>query len=283
MTRRVGRVIATPAVRERDAVSVANLPSPQIAGTTERMARRKRTPERSTLVRSMTPAFSRRQRGGDGSPDDADAPASSPETAAGAPEPSSSSTEPTVTEGKPLALASDAETQPIATRQDPPDLPDITPPDPRAEPWPDATPPPMAPVVASEPVRPRTSTVAMPVVADLGRPPEMPTTVAPPPLVLGEVENPTHMPGPRQIPAGAPDDPAPAPGAVPPGDSRSLRRDDEFALIYRVGTCVITRTGRLGTRGQWRVVEYPTSAAASNSYAKECSRFVSDGFSDYRE
>jgi hypothetical protein len=104
-----------------------------------------------------------------------------------------------------------------------------------------------------------------------------------PPLVLGAVENPAHMPGPLEIPGGNPDDRAPAPGQVPPGDSRSLRRDNEFALIYRVGTCVITRTGLVGTRGQWRVVDYPTSAFASNSYAKECSRFVSEGFSDYRE
>ena len=60
------------------------------------------------------------------------------------------------------------------------------------------------------------------------------------------------------------------PGRVPPGDSRSLRRGNEFALIYRVQTCVISRFGVLGTRGQWRVVEYPTSSAASNAYAKEC-------------
>jgi hypothetical protein len=91
------------------------------------------------------------------------------------------------------------------------------------------------------------------------------------------------MPGPKDVPGGRPEDPALAPGRVPPGDSRSLRRDDQFALIYRVGTHVITRTGTVGTRGAWRVVEYPTSASASHSYAKECSRFVSEGFSDYRE
>jgi hypothetical protein len=275
MTRCVGRVIARSALATRTG-SAANLPSTPIAGTREKMARRKRTPERSTLVRGMTPAFSRRQRK-DGGPSDVDKPASSPDEA------QSVSTEVTATEGKPLTAASDAETQPIPVRSGSGEPPDITAPDPRAEPWPDATPPPTAPVEPSEPSRPRTSTVGMPVVADLGRPPEMPTTAAPPPLVLGEVENPAHMPGPKQVPAGAPDDPAPAPGSVPPGDSRSLRRDGEFALIYRVGTCVITRTGRLGTRGQWRVVEYPTSAVASTSYAKECSRFVTDGFSDYRE
>ena len=70
---------------------------------------------------------------------------------------------------------------------------------------------------------------------------------------------------------------------MPPGDSRSLRHGDQFALVYRVGTFVISRFGAIGKRGQWRVVEYPTSASASHSYAKECSRFVSEGFSDYRD
>lgn len=158
------------------------------------------------------------------------------------------------------------------------ELPVITPPDPQGVPWADATPPPMKPV---EPARAQTLTVAVP--PDLGRPPEMPTTTAPPPLTLGAVENPAHMPGPREIPSGEPNDPAPAPGHVPRGDSRSLRRGNEFALIYRVQTFVISRLGKIGTRGQWRVVEYPTSSAASHAYAKEASRFVSEGFSDYRE
>jgi hypothetical protein len=160
-------------------------------------------------------------------------------------------------------------------------LPDIVPPDPKAEPWPDATPQPMAPVEAGAQVRPRVETIAMN--APFGGPPDMPTTTAPPPLMLGNVENPAHMPGPKDIPGGNPEDPAPAPGTVPRGDSRSLRRGNDFALVYRVGTCVITRTGTIGTRGQWRVVEYPTSASAANSFAKEASRFVSEGFSDYRE
>jgi len=178
----------------------------------------------------------------------------------------------------------EAETQPIAARPDPKDLPAIEPPTPREEPWPDATPPPMKPVEpAVRAARTATATIGMPLVTDLGKPPEMPHTTAPPPLALGTVEDPTHMPGPKDVPAGNPEDPAPAPGYVPPGDSRSLRRGNEFALVYRVGTCVISRTGLLGTRGQWRVVEYPTSASAGSSYAKECSRFVSEGFSDYRE
>jgi hypothetical protein len=164
------------------------------------------------------------------------------------------------------------------------DLPAIEPPTPNAEPWPDATPTPMKPVEPGDAVRnARTQTVTIPAEADLGRPPDMPRTSAPPPLALGAVEDPTHMPGPKDVPNGNPSDPAPPPGRVPPGDSRSLRRAGEFALVYRVGTCVITRTGTVGTRGQWRVVEYPTASFASSSYAKECSRFVSEGFSDYRE
>lgn len=158
------------------------------------------------------------------------------------------------------------------------DEPTVVPPHPSTLSDADATPPPMKPVEG----RGRSETLGMPL-ADVGRPPEMPTTSAPPPLALGDVEDPTHMPGPRDIPGGEPDDRAPAPGRVPPGDSRSLRRPGGFALIYRVGTYVISRTGRLGTRGQWRVVEYPTSSSASHSYAKECSRFVSEGFSDYRD
>ena len=142
----------------------------------------------------------------------------------------------------------------------------------------DATPAPMTPVA-----RQRTATLAAVPTTDHGRPPEMPTTSAPPPLALGAVEDPTHMPGPRDIPSGEPTDKASAPGNVPPGDSRSLRRATDFALIYRIGTYVISRTGVLGTRGAWRVVEYPTSSSASHSYAKECSRFVSEGFSDYRQ
>jgi len=141
-----------------------------------------------------------------------------------------------------------------------------------------AKPEPAAPV---ELPRARTETIPA-AAADFGKPPAMPQTVAPPPLVLGAVEDPTHMPGPKDIPSGEPTDRAPAPGVVPRGDSRSLRKGDDFALIYRVGTYVISRFGAVGQRGQWRVVEYPTSSSASHSYAKECSRFVSEGFSDYR-
>jgi hypothetical protein len=151
-------------------------------------------------------------------------------------------------------------------------------------PWPEGS----APVAPPDPARSRTATVRMPVQASIGAPPAMPLDAPPIPVPVhtGDVENPTHMPGPREIPPGNPDDPAPAPGEVPRGDSRSMRRradQYEFALIYRMQTFVITRFGVVGRRGQWRVVEYPTSASASHAYAKECSRFVSEGFSDYRE
>jgi hypothetical protein len=141
----------------------------------------------------------------------------------------------------------------------------------------------------ADPERARTATVSMPVQASIGAPPAMPqeAPAAPQPISgnIEAVEDPTHMPGPREIPEGRPEDPASPPGFVPRGDSRSMRRRVdryEFALIYRIQTFVISRVGAVGTRGQWRVVEYPTSTSASHAYAKECSRFVSEGFSDYR-
>lgn len=153
--------------------------------------------------------------------------------------------------------------------------------------------------VETSPARARVETVGMPVVPSFGAPPEMPVAGfgAPPempaaradetvPVKGGVVEDPTSMPGPRDVPSGDPEDLAPPPGHVPPGDSRSLRRRTnsyEFALIYRQGNAVIARYGVVGTRGVWRVVEYPTTASASHAYAKECSRFVSEGFSDYRD
>jgi hypothetical protein len=126
----------------------------------------------------------------------------------------------------------------------------------------------------------------MPVQTSIGSPPAMPASAAAVAAPVGAVEDPTRMPGPREIPDGHPDDPASPPGLVPRGDSRSLRKRtdrQEFALVYRIQTYVISRVGAVGTRGQWRVVEYPTPSMASHAYAKECSRFVTEGFSDYRE
>jgi hypothetical protein len=111
-------------------------------------------------------------------------------------------------------------------------------------------------------------------VVAVGAPPEMPA---------GTVEDPMYMPTRRTSRTAARPIRRYRPVTFRPGTRGSFRRGDEFALVYRQGTCVISRTGAVGTRGQWRVVEYPTSASASNSYAKECSRFVSEGFSDYRE
>jgi hypothetical protein len=247
------------------------------------MARSKRTPERSQITRATTTAFARRQRtsgeGGGGGDDD-----DKPDDKPAVPRTLTQQADPKSAEGKPGDAPRPAEAKSAAPAggdaPKPDELPAIEPPVPKGEPWPDATPAPMKPV---EPARARTETVGIPLAADLGRPPDMPTTSAPPPLALGAVENPAHMPGPREIPGGEPTDPAPAPGSVPRGDSRSLRRNNEFALVYRVQTFVISRVGVVGTRGQWRVVEYPTSAAASHAYAKEASRFVSEGFSDYRE
>ena len=62
-----------------------------------------------------------------------------------------------------------------------------------------------------------------------------------------------------------------------------IRRGAAFEDLTPESPPVLIIHGFLGTRGQWRVVEYPTPASASHAYARECSRFVSDGFSDYRE
>ena len=252
----------TRRVDSRSFVGTANLLSVANPGISERMARSKVTPDRRMLVRERVVALSKREKSDKTS--DGDKPKGEDETA-------------------PVGMRKDVKgedaTAPVdplvqaklsAQVKDSFDDETVIPP----QPIPDEETP-------VETQRTRGETLAMPV--NLGRPPEMPTTSAPPPLALGNVEDPTHMPGPRDIPGGEPGDRAPAPGRVPPGDSRSLRRSGDFALIYRIGTYVISRSGAVGTRGQWRVVEYPTSSSASHSYAKECSRFVSEGFSDYRD
>jgi hypothetical protein len=106
----------------------------------------------------------------------------------------------------------------------------------------------------------------------------------PPAAAIAPAEIPalTALPSPRQLPTGAPTDPAPPPGLVPRGDSRSLRRGELFALVYRVHSFVVTRHGHAGQLGHWSAVEYPTPAAASHAYARGCSHWVSEGFSDYR-
>lgn len=237
------------------------------------MAKGKRAPDKSKIDRSRPPmAYSKRQKGSGGPAADDEADDEAEDKAeAKASEPAAS--------GEPAAEpGSEAEARPTATAEETAaaikDIPPvIEPPPSTGEPWPDATPQPMRPV---EPARARTETVAMPAELESGAPPAMPADP-------GSVEDPTFMPKGRDVPAGNPGDPALPPGRVPSGDSRSMRMDNEFALIYRVGTAVITRFGTVGTRGQWRVVDYPTSSSASNAYAKEVSRFVAEGFSDYRD
>lgn len=237
--------------------------------------RRKPTPETSKIERVRPLAYARRQKGSGGDDaKDGDEPAAKADAkpdeakseAKGDAKPEEKA------DASPQAKA-DATTKPEAQAHESVAAAAIEPPPPKGEPWPDATPAPMRPV---EPARPRAETVAMPDELVVGAPPELPRDP-------GSVEDPTWMPGPRDVPSGNPTDPASPPGRVPPGDSRSLRKGNEFALVYRVQTCVISRFGTVGTRGQWRVVDYPTTSSASNAYAKECSRFVSEGFSDYRD
>jgi hypothetical protein len=246
------------------------------------MARRKKTPETSRITRVGTVAYARKQKP-EGAPEEPAAAGASEEAGLDAKFDVTDRSQPLPAMGEPAAAAAepaaaDKPAEPAAAAAEPAAA------DKPAEPAAAAAPPP-----PSAPKRAEADTEAMPVVAPVGRPPEMPETPVPAGVSprADAVEDPTHLPGPMEIPAGSPGDPAAAPGRVPSGDSRSLRRRDattyEFALIYRRGTFVIARFGLVGTRGQWRVVEYPTPAAASHAYAKECSRFVSDGFSDYRE
>lgn len=246
---------------------------------------RKPTPETSKIERVRPLAYARRQKssGGDDAKE-ADEAATKAEAKPG--EAKSEATSAAKADEANVEAKGDARPQDKAdatteakpearpeAKTDEPAAAEIEPPPPKGEPWPDATPAPMRPV---EPARPRAETVAMPAELVVGAPPELPRDP-------GSVEDPTWMPGPRDVPSGSPTDPASPPGRVPPGDSRSLRKGNEFALVYRVQTCVISRFGTVGTRGQWRVVDYPTTSSASNAYAKECSRFVSEGFSDYRD
>jgi len=226
------------------------------AGTTEDMARRKRTPELSSITRNQTVAYSRKHKSGADGQD-----ATGDETA-----------DADVVKAALATMKMPVQGEVPAER-----------PTSKLEIEPEATPAPVA--AEDEPTRARVATQSLGG-QPFGAPPEMPTEQPPVSLKGGVVEEPTHMPGPRDVPAGNPDDVAPPPGLVPPGDSRSLRRrgdNYEFALIYRLGNAVISRVGVVGTRGVWRVVEYPTTASASHAYAKEASRFVSEGFSDYRE
>jgi hypothetical protein len=228
------------------------------AGTTEDMAR-KRTPEVSTLKRPNTIAYARKQKPEDNKSDFAD-----DETVVGADASDSEAVKAAIATMKMPAQHDEA--PPLSDR-----------PTMQIDP---------AALAAARDPRPRVETTGMPM-GDFGAPPEIPSEAPATVIKGGAVEDPTHMPGPREIPAGNPDDVASPPGFVPRGDSRSLRRRQgdtyEFALVYRKGNAVISRVGAVGTRGVWRVVEYPTTSSASHAYAREASRFVTEGFFDYRE
>jgi predicted DNA-binding WGR domain protein len=250
-------------------VAAANGSTTKLAPVRERwhlkvMARRKKTPETSRITRTRTVAYARKQKP-DGTTEEPDQSGTAEEA------------------GLDSRFDVTDRSQRLSIPEEPPTAAATEPAAPKA-----AAPVPV-PVPVPTAARPEADTGAMPLVSPVGQPPEMPAGPVPAGVSprADAVEDPTNMPGPKEIPAGSPGDPAAAPGRVPAGDSRSLRRRDamtyEFALIYRRGTFVITRFGLVGTRGQWRVVEYPTSAAASHAYAKESSRFVSDGFSDYRD
>jgi hypothetical protein len=258
------------------------------------MASAKRTPKVSRISRGQTVAYARKQKspsegggdGGDGGDDGgeeaADTSVTTGEAAAGAP---STGSTPAIalpsTGSTPAITPPSTGSTPAIALPSTGSAPAITPPSTGSAP---AIAVPVAP--AAEAIRARSETVTMPMRVAVGEPPEMPTEAA---ASMTAAEDPTAMPGPKQIPGGTPSDPARPPGDVPKGDSRSLRRTTagatdsaEFALVYRMQTFIITRVGVVGTRGVWRVVEYPTSSSASHAYAKECSRFVSEGFSDYR-
>ncbi len=243
------------------AQNVENLLAVSKAGTTEVMAR-KRHPERSSISRNLTVAYSRKQKSGDDGDVSVD----------DEPSPAASNADVVKAALATMKIPAQTDAAPVLAARADTIVPSPTIDDASVE-------------LETEPVHARVDTVGMQISGSFGLPPEMPVVVASP-IKGGVVEEPTHMPGPRDIPSGDPDDLSPPPGLVPPGDSRSLRRRSsgyEFALVYRQGNAVISRYGAVGTRGVWRVVEYPTTASASHAYAKECSRFVSEGYSDYRD
>src|SRR5262245_64640026 len=79
------------------------------------------------------------------------------------PEPRAHATSKPDDETQPVKMKKDEEE--VASRETVQELPQIVPPDPKAEPWPDATPQPMKPVEAKKPERSHTETVGMPVIS----------------------------------------------------------------------------------------------------------------------
>jgi hypothetical protein len=103
----------------------------------------------------------------------------------------------------------------------------------------------------------------------------------PAPVPVLPAEDLLSLPHPDDLAVADPDAPAAPPGLVPPGNSRSLRRGDEFALVYLHDSSLVSGTGTVGRAGHWRVVSYPSRAAAAHAYACACSRLHADGFIDY--
>lgn len=150
-----------------------------------------------------------------------------------------------------------------------------------------------APPVPAPPASARTAPV-LPELPPLDLP--MPVAELAPPLTalpdLGELLAAAHtslgfaaaaltaLPHPDDLVHGDPAAPEPPPGRVPAGDARSLRTSDQFALVYRHGATVVSRRGKLGQRGSWQAVDYPTAALAARAYALECSKLMGQGFRD---
>jgi hypothetical protein len=129
------------------------------------------------------------------------------------------------------------------------------------------------------------SEMTRPMAADMPMPEVMPMPEAVPTPVSDDA--PATLLAPDAIERGDAEASAPPPGPAPAGDARSLQRlragaPALFALIYRHGASLVMRSGTIGRQGQWRVVDYPTPAAASRAYAREVGVFVDDGYVDVR-
>lgn len=118
-----------------------------------------------------------------------------------------------------------------------------------------------------------------------------PVEPAPAPAVQASPAAPTDAPIYAELPrvkdidrSVSPDSAAPPPGIAPPGDSRSFRRaganGEEFVLIYREHTFLVTRAGTVGKHGAWTIVEYPNQGSAANAYAHKCSDYSGAGYYD---
>ena len=240
------------------------------------MAKGKPTPEKSKIARGTTVAYARKQKPEGGQMDHRRR--TEPEPASEAPEAEGAKAEAAKTEAEDRSRKAEA-AKPEAAKTEA-----VSPTHRARRPKPDASP--AAPARRrgrAAAAAARTATIAMPVSAPVGTLPRCRLRRA-----AAAAARRRRGPDVHARPARSPADRRDPAAAAGPRPARRLaldappRRHHEFALIYRQ-TYVISRFGVVGTRGQWRVVEYPTSASASHAYAKECSRFVSEGFSDYRD